>query len=79
MHTFLIKNKSSQVIEILHQFEMHVILVKITDRGYSSNNVVVDKAIVLNSSCTVGDRSLNVGNRACILILEIGLRFFKRV
>lgn len=60
IHKLLIKNKSSQITEILHQFELHVIPVKITDRGYSGNNVVVEKAIVLNSSCTVGDRASNV-------------------
>lgn len=40
---------------------------------YSGNNVIVDKPIVLNSSCNVGDRSCNVRDRACIR--KIGLRF----
>ena len=33
---------------------------------YSGNSVIVDKPIVLNSLCNVGDRSCNVLDRACI-------------
>lgn len=33
---------------------------------YSGNNVLVNKPILFNCSCTVGDRSSNMRNRTCI-------------
>lgn len=40
---------------------------------YIGSDVIIDKPVVLNSSCTVGDRSYNVRDRACIF--KFGLRF----
>lgn len=35
-------------------------------RWYSRNNVIVDRPIVLNSSCNAGDRPCRLQDRACI-------------
>lgn len=43
---------------------------------YSSNNVIVDNAIVLYISCITGDRLSNMLNRACIR--KLGFLFFNR-